>query len=506
MKKLIILFCFWIIYAPVPGQRISQVEYFINEDPGFGKGISVPVTLGKYQEVALNIPLHDLDLGLNSLYIRAKSENGNWGHTFHQSFWVTRLPASVHPKITATEYFFNDDPGFGKGVFIPVNANKFQQLAVNLPLDKLELGFNTLYVRAKSETGTWGHTFHSSFLVTRLPEEIRSKITELEYFIDTDPGVGKAMPISLQPDYHIVADATLSLDVLSGGQHMLFVRAKDERGVWGAVFQQQFLVMPGQNEMPVITKAEYFVNTDPGFGKGTPVQINTPLTTVTKLFDVAPEQFTPGNDTVYIRVQDDQGKWSPTYSTIIQTMETAAGNPPENPVVSDITENSVNLGWNPGSDTGWDIIWGLSGFDYTESGILKINTVNNSYQTKELSEGTSYEFYVRGWSSTGLVSDWGGPYPFATSGTTGIGKFNSDDISIFPNPAFNKIFIRLLNQNGQKTAIRLSNMQGQLVRVMINSPQENGLLHFNLNGLVPGIYFLNLENRHLNLTKKIIIQ
>ncbi len=505
MKKLIILFCFWLIYAPVPGQKISLVEYFFNEDPGFGEGISVPVTWGTHQELAVNFPLHDLDLGLNSLYIRAKSENGNWGPTFYQSFLVTRLPDSIYPKITAIEYFFNDDPGFGKGISIPVNAGKHLQLAVNLPLDKLELGINTLYVRAKSENGSWGHTYQSSFLVTRLPDAIRSKITALEYFIDTDPGVGKAMPIGFQPDYQIVADVTLSLDALPDGQHILYVRARDDRGVWSAVFQQQFLVTPGQSEMPVITKAEYFVNTDPGFGKGIPVPINTPRQTVTKIFDVAPEHLTPGNDTVYIRVQDDRGKWSPTYSTIIQTMETAAGNPPENPVVSGITENSVNLGWDAGAGTGWDIVWGLSGFDYTEDGMLVLNSGNNSHQLEELSGGTAYEFYVRSSFPTGLVSSWVGPYPFTTSGATGFDEINSGEITIFPNPTSNRIFIRFSNQNGKKTTLRLHNLQGQLVREMNFIPYENELFQIDLKGILPGIYLLHLENREINLTRKMIV-
>lgn len=428
MKKPIILFCLWIIYAPSLGQKITQVEYFFNEDPGFGKGVSVPVTMGTYQELAVNIPLYDLDLGLNSLFIRAKSENGNWGHTFHQSFFITRLPASIYPKISV-----------------------------------------------------------------------------LEYFIDTDPGVGKAKPIGLQPDYQIVADATLSLDELADGQHILYVRAKDDNGIWSAVFQQQFLVISGQNELPVITKAEYFVNTDPGFGKGSPVVINTPLATVTKLFDVAPEQLTPGNDTVYIRVQDNRGKWSPTFSTIIQTVETAAGNPPGNPIVSGITENSVNLGWDAGAGTGWDIVWGLAGFDYTENGILVLNSRNNSHQLEELSGGSAYEFYVRSSFPTGLVSSWGGPYPFTTSGATGIDEINSGEIIIFPNPASKRIFIRLPNQNEQKTNIRLYNLHGQLVRDMIYNANENELHQIELNGILPGIYLLHLQNREINLTRKMIV-
>ena len=428
MKKLIILFCLWIIYAPAPGQNISYVEYFFNDDPGFGKAVSVPVTAGIKQELAVNIPLTDLDLGINTLYVRAKSENGNWGQTYYSSFLVTRLPDLVHPKLIS-----------------------------------------------------------------------------MEYFIDDDPGVGNGNSISFLSDYQTVVDVTLPLETLSDGQHMLYVRAKDEKGVWGGVFQQQFLVLPGQNDMPVITKAEYFVNTDPGFGNGIPVQINTPQKTVTKIFDVPPEHLTPGNDTVYIRVQDDQGKWSPTFSTIIQTMETASGNPPENPAVSGITENTANLGWDAGAGTGWDIVWGLSGFDYTEDGMLVLNTGNNSHQLDELSGGTQYEFYVRSSFSTGLVSSWGGPFAFATSGATGFDEINSGEITIFPNPASSRLYVRLSTQNGQKTTLRIYNLQGQLVRELIYSPNENGLTHIDLKGVLPGIYLLHLENREINLTRKIMV-
>ncbi|WP_372950818.1 T9SS type A sorting domain-containing protein [Mariniphaga sp.] len=506
MKKLIFLFCVWILYTPVPGQNISQVEYFFNNDPGFGKAVSVPVTAGIKLELAVNIPLNDLDLGLNTLYVRAKSENGNWGQTYCSSFLVTRLPDSDDPKIAAVEYFFNNDPGFGKAVSVPVTAGIKQELAINISLNELNTGLNTLYVRAKSENGNWGQTYCSSFLVTRLPDLIHSKLISMEYFFDDDPGVGNGNSISFLYDYQTVVDVTLPLKTLSDGQHILYVRAKDEKGVWGGVFQQQFLVLSGQNDMPVITKAEYFVNTDPGFGKGIPVPINTPRTTVRKFFTVAAEHLTPGNDTVYIRVQDNRGNWSPTFSEIIQTLEAAAGSPPDNLEVSGITENSVNLTWNTGAATGWDMVWGPSGFDYTEEGILVLHAGNNSHKLEELTGGTSYEFYIRSSFPTGLVSYWGGPYSFTTSGLTDVAEISSGEISIFPNPASNRLYVRLSNQNGQKTILRLYNLQGQLLRDKNYNSIENSMLQMDLKGLVPGIYFLNLENKQLNLTRKVIIQ
>jgi hypothetical protein len=148
----------------------------------------------------------------------------------------------------------------------------------------------------------------------------------------------------------------------------------------------------------------------------------------------------------------------------------------------------------------------LSGFDYTEDGVLVLNSGNNSHQLEKLSGATQYEFYVRSSFPTGLVSSWVGPFPFATSGATGFDEINSGEITIFPNPATNRIFIRFSNQNQQKINVRLSNIQGQLVREMVYNSYENGILQMDLNGLAPGIYFLNLKNRQLNLTRKVIIQ
>ncbi|HSO89286.1 MAG TPA: T9SS type A sorting domain-containing protein [Draconibacterium sp.] len=505
MKKLIVLFCLWMIYAPVLCQKITRVEYFFNEDPGFGKGISIPLNAANHQDLTINLPLDGLNLGLNNLYVRAKTDKGKWGQTYHSIFWVTRLPDSIHSKISQVEYFFNEDPGFGKGFSIPVTVGTHRELEVNLPLNGLDMGINTVYVRIKSENGSWGQTYHQCFLVTRMPDSVHRKITAMEYFFDVDNGVGHGTPISFKSDDGVIVDITLPLASISDGQHMLYIRAKDEKGVWSGVFQQLFLKNPGQTDITLIKKVEYFINTDPGFGKGISVTIKTPQASATKIFTIAPEQLTPGNDSVYIRVQDDHGNWSPTYSTIIQTTETAAGNPPENPVVSGVTENSANLGWDAGAANGWDIVWGLSGFDYTEDGNLELNASSNTYQLKELLEGTSYEYYLRSWFSTGLVSNWAGPFSFSTSGATIINEIKSDEISIFPNPASNRIFIRFSNQNGQMS-VMLSNLHGQILRNMNYSADNNAIINIDLNGISPGIYFLQIKNQQVNVTRKVIVQ
>ncbi len=64
---------------------------------------------------------------------------------------------------------------------------------------------------------------------------VAANITTLEYYIDTDPGVGKATQVVLTPGQDI-SNYTFNVNVSSlaaNSTHNLFVRVKDTYGVWG---------------------------------------------------------------------------------------------------------------------------------------------------------------------------------------------------------------------------------------------------------------------------------
>jgi hypothetical protein len=79
-----------------------------------------------------------------------------------------------------------------------------------------------------------------------------------------------------------------------------------------------------------------------------------------------------------------------------------------------ITNSSATLGWtNGGSETVWDIQYGLTGFSLG-SGTMVNGLTNNSYSLSGLTGNTSYQFYVRGVCSGPENSSWFGPFLFKT--------------------------------------------------------------------------------------------
>jgi hypothetical protein len=89
------------------------------------------------------------------------------------------------------------------------------------------------------------------------------------------------------------------------------------------------------------------------------------------------------------------------------------------------------------------------------------------------------------------------------SGTTGIQKFNNQDLKIYPNPTNGEITI--CNNGFYYNRLSVINITGEIVfeKVFDQAVGENMQYRFNLNS---GIYILNLSNGNQQLSKKLIIK
>ena len=99
------------------------------------------------------------------------------------------------------------------------------------------------------------------------------------------------------------------------GKHCLNIRIKDENGNWGPLYKR--IIMVGYDTRQfIITDAEFFWDTDPGQGLGTPLivfdgEYNDALETVFKDSVSMPA---PYMDHVFnIRIKDEKGAWGPLY-------------------------------------------------------------------------------------------------------------------------------------------------------------------------------------------------
>ena len=141
-------------------------------------------------------------------------------------------------------------------------------------------------------------------------------IKKVEYFIDTDPGVGNGTPINLAQNN--VIDSTFIFDVssLTNGLHLIYVRAQDDNLKWSLNYSTAFIKTAGNDSLLSVTQLEYFYDTDPGFGNG----INIPFQQAPTIIDTFNFQI-PDNGAdsrrLYIRAKDSRGQWSLLYDSTI---------------------------------------------------------------------------------------------------------------------------------------------------------------------------------------------
>jgi hypothetical protein len=141
-------------------------------------------------------------------------------------------------------------------------------------------------------------------------------INKIEYFIDTDPGYGLATNVPITPVLQReVNNLSFNIPVggLSPGAHTLYIRGRLDNGNWSLVFSKTIL---GNTTplIPALTKAEFFVNTDPGIGLATNIPLTAGQTTISNLvFNIPTASLTAAADYLYVRTKDERGRWSEVY-------------------------------------------------------------------------------------------------------------------------------------------------------------------------------------------------
>ena len=142
-------------------EKSSIIEYFFDNDPGYGKALRVQNV--KEGENRLAIDLSGLATGAHLFAVRSLDKEGKWSSTIIRPLYVYRKTAGV----VALEYYFdNADPGQGKAHQVALPENGSSQFAFEVSLEGLSVGEHVLNVRAKDCNGLWAATTSQSFLLT----------------------------------------------------------------------------------------------------------------------------------------------------------------------------------------------------------------------------------------------------------------------------------------------------------------------------------------------------
>lgn len=206
-------------------QDISTAEYFWDTDPGVGNGITIPITPGQILSETATISADGLTEGLHTVYIRTMDESGAWSHYKSVLVFVSNNELF---EIVAAEYFWDTDPGVGNG--IPININPDFSITSQLSLTAdIAPGIHYLHIRVLDESHAWSHYQRIMVIVE---ENLIREIVSMEYFWDTDPGVGNASAVDIDDVFTFDGEVPVSTDGLSLGTHTLYIRVQDESHTW----------------------------------------------------------------------------------------------------------------------------------------------------------------------------------------------------------------------------------------------------------------------------------
>ena len=291
--------------------ELQKLEYFLDEDPGFGMGSPILLS-GNDSQAQIPIDTSSLNPGVHTLYVRSQDGEGTWGIIQSRAFFVDEVVVDPSP-IVQLEWFIDQEPGFdngdspdpetfisGEDVTVPIDVN----------MENLAPGIHTLYVRAKDENGNWSILQQRSLFKPKIippPPDI----TQIEYFIDQDPGLGNgASPDNMTTGKDVTGSFDIDLDNLAPGVHTLYTRVKDENNNWSILQQRCFFKPETILPLPDIVQLEYFIDQDPGIGNGTSPDNMAPGKDVTGSFDIDLDNLAPGVHTLYTRVKDENDNWS----------------------------------------------------------------------------------------------------------------------------------------------------------------------------------------------------
>jgi subtilase family serine protease len=394
-------------YPPGPAapQNIIAAEYYVDTDPGIGIATAIPVSPGvNVQNIPASINVTGLTNGVHSLVMRTKSLGGAWGVSWVREFLYAFEPVyTTNPlpqNIVAAEYFIDTDPGFGSGIPIVITAGiDLNNVPVTVNTAALSNGGHRLYLRSKNNQGNWSVVVMTDFIVDfnfAYPASTSlQNIVTAEYFIDTDPGFGSGTAITFTAGLDLNnLPAVINTTGLTNGTHRLFIRSKNNQGNWSFSLVTEFITdadpaypataAPAQN----IVAAEYFINTDPGTGLGTPISIAAALDISNQAVIVNTSSLAPATtNELYLRTKDNQGNWSITH---VKEFAITITNDPGYSSAPAAAQNMVAAEYFINTDPGLG-----NGTAIPVSAALDINNVAVAVNTSSLPPASTNELYLR---------------------------------------------------------------------------------------------------------------
>jgi hypothetical protein len=318
-RLLFLFFIFYCSFLHAQAPNISRIEYYIDNDPGYGKATNVSFTGTNDIAATINLNLTPIASGVHMVGVRSCDVNGAWSLDNEFIFLkpYSTGGAVIQSNINRVEWYMDNDPGYGNGTPITITSGQdLSGLAINISLTPLSSGVHLVGIRSRDANGAWSLDNKWLFLKP-YPNNgaiVQPNVTRVEWYLDNDPGYGNGTPISITPGQDLSGLAiNIGLTPLSSGVHLVDIRSRDANGVWSIdnkwIFLKPYPVTNGTVQ-PNITAIEYYIDTDPGYGHASAVTITAGPDLNNVVFTADISTVANGAHKLGIRSRDANGAWS----------------------------------------------------------------------------------------------------------------------------------------------------------------------------------------------------
>lgn len=384
------------------------------------------------------------------------------------------LTINGQSSISDLEYFFNSDPGVGNATRIDVANASTLNVDVTIPISNLNSGIHVLHIRSQNDANTWGFYGRQSFYIANFSNNLDSSLSAAEYFVDTDPGVGKGKPLNIIPGATVNSSFAIPLDSVSTGIHILNIRVKNELNQW-SMYGQQVFYKSSKILNNTITAAEYFIDTDPGAGNAIVLPIPKGPS-ANEFFSLPLSSLSEGTHILHIRVKNASDQWSLYARQLFYKSPKILNN--------ELIAAEYFIDEDPG-------IGKATPVTITQS--ASIDELLNINIPEDLAEG-SHILHLRVQRTDGTWSIYGRP---EFTSTLSIGDFALENFKLYPNPVAD--ILNLSISNATLEQVKVIDLNGKVVLELFDNLEK-----LQLQTLSSGIYLVQIRTSLGSVSKKII--
>ena len=297
-----------------------------------------------------------------------------------------------------------------------------------------------------------------------------NEIEKVEYYIDEDPGIGNGVDLSFTKGATINETFTITpSNELSVGLHTLYLRIKQKEGHWSHPKPYLFLKA---KETDLITGAEFFIDADPGVGKGSSLTVSNGAKISQTIEIPTSDDIATGLHTLYVRVKEGADEWSMASAYLFYVSNEPIDG--DSPIVN--AEYFIDDFVKVGEAT-------KIALSETSS---RLNTSFEVKNTGELSQG-EHHLFVRVQNEAGIWSLLDS-FTFNIEGVLSTPFQEIENVNFYPNPTTGAINITF-GSDGFKGKYELYDAIGRLIQT--KQIEKTDQLQENIHQKT-GIYFIRL--------------